>query len=195
MLIFAAICPAWLLLTYFAEPLVRLLFTDAYVAAAPYFQVFLLLMVRQCFQFSTPLRGVEDNASFAHANLIALVINAATHRRADAEVRPVGPDARAGRSGRPGRLSTWRSRVLKRYQPAAVGTVPVEQARAGAGRIAGRAGGACTPTQLYLPARHRSACCAGARRRSRWCMRSAARIILREEYGYVMRAILRRKAA
>ena len=60
------ICPAWLLLTYFAEPLIRLAFTDAYVAATPYFQVFLLLMVRQCFQFSTPLRSVEDNASFAH---------------------------------------------------------------------------------------------------------------------------------
>ena len=75
-LIFAVICPAWLLLTYWAEPFVRLLFTDAYVAATPYFQVFLLLMVRQCFQFSTPLRSVEDNASFAHANLIALVINA-----------------------------------------------------------------------------------------------------------------------
>ena len=59
--------PAWLLLTYFAEPLIRLLFTDAYVAATPYFQVFLLLMLRQCFQFSTPLRSVEDNASFAHA--------------------------------------------------------------------------------------------------------------------------------
>ncbi len=74
-LIFAVICPAWLLLTYFAEPVVRLLFTSAYVAATPYFQAFLLLMVRQCFQFSTPLRSVEDNASFATANAVSLAIN------------------------------------------------------------------------------------------------------------------------
>ena len=57
--------PAWVLLSYFAEPLISLAFTDAYVAATPLFQVFLLLMLRQCFQYSTLLRAVEDNASFA----------------------------------------------------------------------------------------------------------------------------------
>jgi O-antigen/teichoic acid export membrane protein len=75
-LIFAVICPAWLLLTYFAEPLIRIAFTDAYVSATPYFQVFLLLMVRQCFNFSVPLRTVADNNSFATSNAIALAINA-----------------------------------------------------------------------------------------------------------------------
>jgi O-antigen/teichoic acid export membrane protein len=72
----AVIVPAWLLLTYFAEPLVRLAFTAQYAAAAPYFQVFMLMMLRQCFQFSTLLRSVEDNASFAISNAIALGINA-----------------------------------------------------------------------------------------------------------------------
>ncbi len=76
MMVAAVILPAWLLLTYFAEPLIRLAFTDAYVAATPFFQVFLLLMVRQCFQFSTLLRSVEDNASFATSSAIALAINA-----------------------------------------------------------------------------------------------------------------------
>src|ERR1041384_7567992 len=75
-LIFAVICPAWILLTYFAEPLIRVAFTETYVEATPYFQVFLLLMVRQCFQFSVPLRSVADNASFATSNAVALVINA-----------------------------------------------------------------------------------------------------------------------
>src|SRR5215831_1256752 len=73
----AVIIPAWLLLEYFAEPLIRLGFTAQYISATPYFQVFLLLMVRQCFEFSTLLRSVEDNASFAKSNAIALVINAA----------------------------------------------------------------------------------------------------------------------
>jgi O-antigen/teichoic acid export membrane protein len=76
-LIFAVICPAWILLTYFAEPIIRVAFTEAYVEATPYFQVFLLLMVRQCFQFSVPLRSVADNASFATSNAVALAINAA----------------------------------------------------------------------------------------------------------------------
>jgi len=77
MMVFAVICPSWVLLTYFAEPLVRILFTDAYVAATPYFQVFLLLMLRQCFQFSTLLRSVEDNASFATSSAVSLGINVA----------------------------------------------------------------------------------------------------------------------
>jgi O-antigen/teichoic acid export membrane protein len=76
MLVAAIIIPAWLLVTYFAEPLVRFLFTAEYVSATPYFQVFLLLMLRQCFQFSTLLRSVEDNASFAISNAVALGINA-----------------------------------------------------------------------------------------------------------------------
>jgi O-antigen/teichoic acid export membrane protein len=75
MMVAAVIIPAWLLLSYFAEPLIRLAFTDQYVSATPYFQVFLILMVRQIFQFSTLLRSVEDNASFATSNAVALAIN------------------------------------------------------------------------------------------------------------------------
>jgi len=75
MMVAAVIIPAWLLLSYFAEPLIRLAFTAEYVSATPYFQVFLFLMVRQVFQFSTLLRSVEDNASFATSNAVALGIN------------------------------------------------------------------------------------------------------------------------
>jgi O-antigen/teichoic acid export membrane protein len=77
MMVAAVIIPAWLLLSYFAEPLIRLAFTAEYVSATPYFQVFLILMVRQVFQFSTLLRSVEDNASFATSNAVALGINIA----------------------------------------------------------------------------------------------------------------------
>jgi O-antigen/teichoic acid export membrane protein len=69
------ILPAFALLEYFAEPLIRLAFTAEYVSATPYFQVFMILMVRQVFQFSTLLRSVEDNASFAISNAVALGIN------------------------------------------------------------------------------------------------------------------------
>ena len=106
-LIFAIICPAWLLLTYWAEPFVRLLFTETYVAATPYFQVFLLLMVRQCFQFSTPLAQRRGQRFVRARQSHRARDQRHAHRHADAEVRTVGSRRSGSWSGRPGRLSIW----------------------------------------------------------------------------------------
>jgi len=190
-LIFAAICPAWLLLTYWAEPLVRLLFTDAYVAAVPYFQVFLLLMVRQCFQFSTPLRSVEDNASFAHANLAALLINVGLIVALMPKFGLWGPTLGLVVG------QTWTSvylgvRILKRYK------LPLSElcqwgklGLALASSVVALA--ALHVSQIYLP--HSPLGMLGGLVLFALVYTAAARIILREEYGYVMRAILRRKTA
>ena len=190
-LIFAVLCPAWVLLTYFAEPLIRLLFTDAYVAATPYFQVFLLLMVRQCFQFSTPLRSVEDNASFAHANLVALIINAGFIVALMPKFGLWGPTLGLVVG------QTWTSiylgrRTMKRY------AIPL--------------GELCQWGKLGL-ALAASIIAVVALQLSQFAFTSeplgiiagvavfaavyvlAARFILREEYGYVMRALSRRKHA
>jgi O-antigen/teichoic acid export membrane protein len=75
-LYFLGVCPVWMILTFYAEPIIRLLFTDAYVAATPFFQVMLLVMVRQCFDFSTPLRSIGHTAPFVTANVVGLVLNA-----------------------------------------------------------------------------------------------------------------------
>ena len=190
-LIFAAICPAWVLLTYFAEPLVRVLFTDAFIGAVPYFQVFLLLMVRQCFQFSTPLRSIQDNKSFAHANLIALLINAGLILALMPRFGLWGPTL--------GLLigQTWTSvylgsRVLKRLK------LPLSElcqwsklGLALASSLVALA--ALHASQLYLPSTSLGMVVGVGIFALVYAM--AARIILREEYGYVMRAILRRKAA
>jgi len=190
-LIFAAICPAWVLLTYFAEPLVRVLFTDAFIRAVPYFQVFLLLMVRQCFQFSTPLRSIQDNKSFAHANLIALLINAGLILALMPRFGLWGPTL--------GLLigQTWTSvylgsRVLKRLK------LPLSElcqwsklGLALASSLVALA--ALHASQLYLPSTSLGMVVGVGIFALVYAM--AARIILREEYGYVMRAILRRKAA
>jgi len=190
-LIFAAICPAWVLLTYWAEPIVRLLFTDAYIAAVPYFQVFLLLMVRQCFQFSTPLRSVADNASFAHANLIALLINAGLIITLMPKFGLWGPTLGLVIG------QTWTSiylgkRVLTRYG------LPLSElcqwSKLGLALAASLAAiAALHASQLYLP--HTPAGMLAGLALFALVYALAARIILREEYGYVMRAILRRKAA
>jgi O-antigen/teichoic acid export membrane protein len=190
-LIFAAICPGWVLITYFAEPLVRLLFTDAYAAATPYFQVFLLLMVRQCFQFSTPLRSVEDNASFAHANLVALIINAGLIITLMPKYGLWGPTL--------GLIvgQTWTSiylgsRVLKRYK------LPLSElcqwGKLGLALVASLVAlAALHASQRYLPGTAAGTIAGLAVFGLVYTI--AARVILREEYGYVMRAILRRKAA
>jgi len=190
-LIFAAICPAWVLLTYFAEPIVRLLFTDAYVAATPYFQVFLLLMVRQCFQFSVPLRSLADNASFAHANLVALLINAGLVVALMPKYGLWGPTLGLVIG------QTWTSiylgsRVLKRYQ------LPLSElcqwsklGLALASSLVALA--AAHASQLYLPPTPAGMLAGVGIFGLVYAI--AARVILREEYGYVLRAILRRKPA
>jgi O-antigen/teichoic acid export membrane protein len=190
-LIFAAICPAWVLLTYYAEPLVRLLFTDAYAAAAPYFQVFLLMMVRQCFQFSTPLRSVEDNKSFAHANLVALLINAALIVTLMPRYGLWGPTLGLV-IGQIWTSIYLGSRVLKRYQLPLSGLCQWSKlGLALASSLVALA--AMHAAQLYLPD---SALGVAAGLGVFGLMYViAARVILREEYGYVIRAILRRKPA
>ncbi len=103
----AIIVPAWLLLTYFAEPLVRVAFTAQYVAATPYFQVFMLMMLRQCFQFSTLLRSVEDNASFATSSARGAGHQRRVAVRAYAAFRPVGDPRSATWSVSSGPPGTW----------------------------------------------------------------------------------------
>jgi O-antigen/teichoic acid export membrane protein len=186
-LIFAVICPAWLLLTYFAEPLIRVAFTDAYVSATPYFQVFLLLMVRQCFQFSVPLRSVADNASFATSNAVALAINAVFIVVLMPHYGLWGPTLGlvAGQM--------WTSvylgrRLLRRYglplselcqwdrlglalAASLLALAALYGVQAATGGLAGMLAGLAAFGIVYA---------------------IAARLILREEYGYIVRALSRR---
>jgi O-antigen/teichoic acid export membrane protein len=190
-LIFAVICPAWALLTYWAEPIVRLLFTDAYVAAVPYFQVFLLLMLRQCFQFSTPLRSIEDNKSFAHANLVALLINAGLIVALMPHYGLWGPTLGlvAGQ--------TWSSiylgaRVLKRYG------LPLAElcqwSKLALALLASLTGIAALHVSMHYLPPSAAGMLAGLAVFALVYL-GAARLILREEYGYVIRAILRKRVA
>jgi O-antigen/teichoic acid export membrane protein len=189
MMVFAVICPSWVLLTYFAEPLVRILFTDQYVAATPYFQVFLLLMLRQCFQFSTLLRSVEDNASFATSSAISLGINVALIVALMPKYGLWGPTLGlvAGQIWSGFYLGR---RVMQRYQ---VPLGAIYQWRKLWLSIAASALalGAMHAAILYLPRTTWSA--AGAVVLFGLVYTIAARFILSEEYGYVLRALTRRR--
>jgi O-antigen/teichoic acid export membrane protein len=186
-LIFAVICPAWILLTCFAEPLIRVAFTDAYVEATPYFQVFLLLMVRQCFQFSVPLRSVADNNSFATSNAVALVINAVLIIVLMPRYGLWGPTL--GLVG--GQM--WTSlylgrRLLKRYN------LPLSELCQW-----GKLGLAFAASLLALAALYGAQSTIDGRAGALAGLAAfavvyvvAARLILREEYGYIVRALTRR---
>lgn len=71
------VMPAWVMLTWYAADIVRVLFTEAYIAATPYFLVLLPLMIRECFDFSAPLRSVANTRPMVTCNAVALVMNIA----------------------------------------------------------------------------------------------------------------------
>jgi O-antigen/teichoic acid export membrane protein len=184
------ICPAWLLLTYFAEPIIRVAFTEQYVAATPYFQVFLLLMIRHTFQFSVPLRAVEDNAAFAISNAIALGMNAVLLFALMPKFGLWGPTLGFVVS------QMWTSyylgrRVLRKYQlPLAA---LCEWSKLGLALIASLGALGVMHTLITtLPRTPLNAL--GALGAFALVYAVAVRLILREEYDYILRA-LRRKAA
>jgi O-antigen/teichoic acid export membrane protein len=69
--------PAVLLLFRFAEPLVRLLFSSAYLPAAIVMQIFVLVLLRECFDFGVVLRALNRTAPLLLSNVGAIVVNLA----------------------------------------------------------------------------------------------------------------------
>lgn len=186
----AVIVPAWLLLTYFAEPLIRVAFTAQYVAATPFFQVFMLMMLRQCFQFSTLLRSVEDNASFATSSAVALAINATLLFTLLPHFGLWGPTLGfvVGQF-----WTAWYlgRRVMQRYR---VPLAEIYQWRKfGLALLASALALMCMHGVLnWLPGSRAAVAAALAVFVAVYVI--ASRFILREEYGYVLRAFTRRRA-
>lgn len=71
----AVMMPMTVLLYYYADVFVSVLFTDSYLAAIPVFQVFVLLLVRECFDFSLPLRIVNRTRTLFYATVGSVVAN------------------------------------------------------------------------------------------------------------------------
>lgn len=69
--------PAGILLARHAEPIVVLLFSDAYRGAAPIFQVYLLVLLRECFDFAVLLRSVNRTGQILWSNLLMIGVNLA----------------------------------------------------------------------------------------------------------------------
>jgi O-antigen/teichoic acid export membrane protein len=66
--------PVGIVLVEFARPLVTTLFTADYTAAVPIFQLYVLVLLREVFDFGVPLRAANRTAPVAHSNLLAVVL-------------------------------------------------------------------------------------------------------------------------
>jgi O-antigen/teichoic acid export membrane protein len=73
----AVMLPLAVLLLYYADVAVETLFTSAYAAATPVFQIFTFLLVRECFDFGLPLRVVNRTGVFFVSSVTILVVNLA----------------------------------------------------------------------------------------------------------------------
>jgi len=71
----AVMMPIALLLFYYADVFVSLLFTSAFTDATPIFQIFVFLLIRECFDFSLPLRIVHRTNVFLKVSTLTLIIN------------------------------------------------------------------------------------------------------------------------
>ena len=67
--------PMAVLLFYYADVFVSVLFTSAYGEAIPIFQIFVLLLVRECFDFSLPLRVVNRTNVFFYFSFLSVAVN------------------------------------------------------------------------------------------------------------------------
>lgn len=58
-----------------AEAIIVFLFTEQYLAAVPVFQVFALMLMRDCFDLTLPLRALHRNRVILEASVLSVLIN------------------------------------------------------------------------------------------------------------------------
>jgi O-antigen/teichoic acid export membrane protein len=67
--------PIATVLCAFAAPLIELVFSSRYLPAVPVFQVYLLVLVRECFDFDLALRAAGQPRRALVAHVVTLVVN------------------------------------------------------------------------------------------------------------------------
>ena len=67
--------PLFFICLAFSKEMVLLLFTEKYLAAVPIFQVSLFFLLRNCFEFASPLRAINFTKPLLIANFLSASIN------------------------------------------------------------------------------------------------------------------------
>jgi O-antigen/teichoic acid export membrane protein len=68
--------PTAVLLVRFAEPTILLLFPDSYRSAIPVFQIYALVLIRECLDYGVLVRALERTRILVAANVLSLAVNA-----------------------------------------------------------------------------------------------------------------------
>lgn len=69
------IVPVYVLLVWYADDLIPLVFTDKYADSVPIFRILVTVMLLQCFEFSSPLRALSRTGILLVANSIMVAVN------------------------------------------------------------------------------------------------------------------------
>ena len=72
---FILLMSSGVLMARFADTIVTTLFSEAYRPAVPVFQLYVLALLREAFDFSVALRTMDKTAPMLRSNLVALVLN------------------------------------------------------------------------------------------------------------------------
>ncbi len=72
---FFLMVPIFFILMIFADTLIKIMFTEKYISAIPLFRIYLILLLRKCFEMSMPIRAMNRNKVFVLANLLYLAAN------------------------------------------------------------------------------------------------------------------------
>jgi O-antigen/teichoic acid export membrane protein len=67
--------PCFFILWVYADVLIITLFTENYSGAIPLFRIYLLLLLRRCFEVGAPLRAMNKNKYFVVGNALSLAVN------------------------------------------------------------------------------------------------------------------------
>jgi O-antigen/teichoic acid export membrane protein len=70
--------PVAILVARFAETLIGTVFGEKYLPAAAVMQIYMLVLVRECFDFAPPLRAINRASPLMFSNLAALAVGALT---------------------------------------------------------------------------------------------------------------------
>ncbi|MEO8400110.1 MAG: oligosaccharide flippase family protein [Ignavibacteriaceae bacterium] len=67
--------PLFIILFFYADIIIPTLFTEKYLDAIPLFRIYLILLLRKCFEMSIPIRAMNKNKYFVASNILYLVVN------------------------------------------------------------------------------------------------------------------------
>ena len=67
--------PLFVILFFYSNLIIKVLFTENYIAAVPLFRIYLILMIRKCFEMGMPIRAMNKNKYFVIANILSLIVN------------------------------------------------------------------------------------------------------------------------